>query len=56
MVFKCDPICQQRIQFIQHLYYSGKDNNEEIVRLKSEIDKLKSNIELEIDKLKSNIA
>ena len=54
------PICQQHIQFIQHLYYSGKDNNEEIDRLKSEIDKLKSNIESniesEIDKLKSNIA
>jgi len=40
---KC-PICQQRIQVIQRMYYSGYDNNEEIDRLKSEIDKLKSDL------------
>jgi hypothetical protein len=41
---KC-PICRQHIQRVQNMYYSGKENNEMIDGLKSEIVKLKSDID-----------
>jgi len=40
---KC-PICRQHIQRVQNMYYSGKEKNEMIDGLKSEIVKLKSDI------------